>query len=47
MKIKDMANDINVALTMEDFMEALKNVSKSVSAAQLNEYQEWMDEFGA
>jgi katanin p60 ATPase-containing subunit A1 len=33
MNIKDHQNEINVALTMEDFTEALKNVSRSVSQA--------------
>ncbi len=31
LKIREVQNEINVALTMEDFKEAIKNVSKSVS----------------
>ena len=35
------------ALTVDDFLEAIRNVSKSVSQAQLDEYQQWMAEFGS
>ena len=31
LKIREVQNEINVALTMDDFKEAIKNVSKSVS----------------
>ncbi len=31
LKIREVQNEINVALTMEDFKEAIRNVSKSVS----------------
>jgi len=31
---------------MKDFLEALKNVSKSVSQENLDEYVKWMAEFG-
>lgn len=31
LKIREVQNEINVALTMEDFLEAIRNVSKSVS----------------
>jgi katanin p60 ATPase-containing subunit A1 len=31
MEIRDLQKDINVPLTMKDFLEALKNVSRSVS----------------
>lgn len=47
LKIREVQNEINVALTMQDFLEAIKNVSKSVSQAQLTEYSEWMAEFGS
>jgi SpoVK/Ycf46/Vps4 family AAA+-type ATPase len=33
---------VDIPLTMVDFKEAIKNVSKSVSQDQLNEYAEWM-----
>jgi SpoVK/Ycf46/Vps4 family AAA+-type ATPase len=32
---------------MEDFEEALKNISKSVSKENLEDYAKWMAEFGA
>ena len=47
MRIKEMQDEINIALTQSDFLEAIKNVQKSVSQDQLNEYQNWMAEFGA
>lgn len=47
LRIKEVQNEINVPLTMEDFREAIKNVSKSVSQAQLDEYAQWMAEFGS
>ena len=31
LKIREVQDEINVALTMQDFLEAIKNVSKSVS----------------
>ena len=31
LRIKEIQHEINIALTMSDFMEAIKNVSKSVS----------------
>ena len=31
MEIRDLQKDINVPLTMKDFLDALKNVSRSVS----------------
>ena len=31
MEIRELQKDINVPLTMKDFLEALKNVSRSVS----------------
>ena len=36
-----------MALKMEDFLEAIRNVSKSVSQSQLDEYSNWMAEFGS
>jgi SpoVK/Ycf46/Vps4 family AAA+-type ATPase len=32
---------------MQDLLDALKNISKSVNKSQLDEYQKWMDEFGS
>lgn len=33
--------------SMEDFEQAMKNVSKTVSAADLEKYDKWMSEFGS
>jgi katanin p60 ATPase-containing subunit A1 len=33
--------------TMEDFEQAIKNVSKTVSASDLEKYEKWMAEFGS
>jgi len=33
--------------SMEDFDQAIKNVSKTVSAADLEKYEKWMAEFGS
>jgi hypothetical protein len=32
---------------MDDFQEALKKVNKSVSSADIDRFQKWMEEFGA
>lgn len=40
-------DDLNLPLTQVDFDEALQKVSKSVSAADLEKYKQWMDEFGS
>ncbi len=40
--VKQMANEVNAPLVMTDFLEALKNVSKSVGPEQLAGYAEWM-----
>ena len=39
-------SELDVPITMEDFMDAIKNISKSVSQANLDEYAKWMKEFG-
>lgn len=46
-KLKDKKDDITRPLTMDDFIEALKNVQRSVNQDQLNQFQEWMNEFGS
>jgi len=33
--------------SMDDFEQAMKNVSKTVSAADLEKYEKWMAEFGS
>lgn len=45
--IADMAQEIDIPLTMADFEEAIHNIQKSVSAESLRQYDEWMKEFGA
>jgi katanin p60 ATPase-containing subunit A1 len=36
--LHQMQDEIDVPLTMEDFLEAIKNIQKSVSQEQLNQY---------
>lgn len=47
MKIQGMTEEIEAPLTMQDFMDACKNISKSVSEEQLNGYRDWMKQFGS
>jgi katanin p60 ATPase-containing subunit A1 len=42
-----LKNEINVPITQDDFITALKNVNKSVSNNDLKRYEKWMAEFGA
>ncbi|XP_028857891.1 katanin p60 ATPase-containing subunit A1-like [Denticeps clupeoides] len=47
-EIRNISRDeMHMPTTMEDFEVALKKVSKSVSAADLEKYQTWIDEFGS
>ena len=47
-EIKNLAKEeLNLPTTMEDFLTALKKVSKSVSAVDLEKYEKWMTEFGS
>ncbi|KAM3187891.1 Katanin p60 ATPase-containing subunit A1 [Hymenolepis weldensis] len=39
--------DLNLPTRMQDFEEAISRVSKSVSAADIEKYERWMQEFGA
>ena len=45
--LEEMKDDINVPLSMQDLFEACKNIQKSVGQESLNEYAEWMKEFGS
>ncbi|CDW77265.1 katanin p60 atpase-containing subunit a1 [Stylonychia lemnae] len=45
--IGNMAEEIDIPLTMTDFEEAIQNIQKSVSAESLKQYDAWMREFGA
>ncbi|TSL47561.1 Katanin p60 ATPase-containing subunit A1 [Bagarius yarrelli] len=40
-------DEMHLPTTMEDFEAALKKVSKSVSAADLEKYEKWIAEFGS
>lgn len=40
-------DEIDLPIAMSDFLEALKNISKSVSEEYLEEYKLWMAEFGS
>lgn len=50
LSITEIANiktdEIDIPITMKDFLDALKNISKSVSKDSLDEYAKWMAEFG-
>ncbi|VDD74032.1 unnamed protein product [Mesocestoides corti] len=39
--------DLNLPTRMRDFEEAISRVSKSVSAADIEKYEKWMQEYGA
>ena len=45
--IQKIQEEIDVPLSMEDFLEAIKNIQKSVSKDQLKDYAEWMKMFGS
>lgn len=48
--IEDIASrqsQIDIPISMEDFTQALKNISKSVSTEFLHKYGKWMKDFGA
>ncbi|KAK1805539.1 hypothetical protein P4O66_019843 [Electrophorus voltai] len=47
-EIRNISRDeMHMPTTMEDFQTALKKVSKSVSAADLEKYEKWIAEFGS
>ncbi|XP_030638411.1 katanin p60 ATPase-containing subunit A1 [Chanos chanos] len=47
-EIRNLSRDeMHMPTTMEDFETALKKVSKSVSAADLEKYEKWITEFGS
>ena len=39
--------ELDLPVTQEDFEEAAKKCNKSVSQKDLNQYEQWMQEFGA
>uniref|UniRef100_A0A8C4FGN0 Katanin p60 ATPase-containing subunit A1 n=1 Tax=Dicentrarchus labrax TaxID=13489 RepID=A0A8C4FGN0_DICLA len=47
-EIRNISRDeMHMPTTMEDFESALKKVSKSVSAVDLEKYEKWIEEFGS
>lgn len=47
-EIRNISRDeMHMPTTMEDFESALKKVSKSVSASDLEKYEKWIEEFGS
>merc|ERR1712173_70969 len=47
-KIRQMSQEeVDVPVTHQDFVEALKNVQKSVGTDDLQHFSDWMKEFGA
>uniref|UniRef100_A0A8C6WED1 Katanin p60 ATPase-containing subunit A1 n=1 Tax=Neogobius melanostomus TaxID=47308 RepID=A0A8C6WED1_9GOBI len=47
-EIRNISRDeMHMPTTMEDFESALKKVSKSVSASDLEKYEKWIQEFGS
>jgi len=47
LNIQSMECEIDVPLKMQDFLDAIKNIQKSVSKDQLKEYADWMKMFGS
>ena len=45
-ELAKMEKELDVPIEMSDFKAALKNISKSVSQENLEDYAKWMDEFG-
>lgn len=44
--MKKFEQEVNVPLTKQDFLEALKNVNKSVGKEDIKKYEVWMNQFG-
>jgi hypothetical protein len=45
-KIAKIKQEIDAPISMADFRGAMRNTSRSVSNADLGNYQNWMKEFG-
>ena len=45
--IDQLRKEIDVPVSMQDFTDALKNISKSVSQQNLDFYADWMKQFGS
>jgi len=46
-QIAQMKNEVNIPVMHSDFLEALKNVNKSVGTEDLQKFSDWMKEFGS
>lgn len=46
-KMQMLKDEVDVPVTQADFIEALKNVSKSVGTEDLQHFSDWMKEFGS
>lgn len=46
-KMQQLKDEVDVPVTQADFLEALKNVSKSVGTDDLQNFADWMKEFGS
>lgn len=40
-------NELDLPTTLEDFTEAIRKCSRSVSQQDLEKYKKWMEEFGS
>ena len=45
--LANMKQEVEAPLDMQDFIEAIQNIMKSVSQQSLDEYAAWMKEFGS
>lgn len=46
-KIQLLKDEVDVPVTQSDFLEAIKNVSRSVGSEDLQHFSDWMKEFGS
>jgi len=46
-QIQEKKDQLNVPISMQDFRDAISNISKSVGKDDLKEFVEWMKEFGS
>ena len=46
-RIQEIKMQAEMPLTMEDFVQSLKNIQKSVGQETLDDYAKWMAEFGS
>ena len=47
-EIKKLSKDeLNLPISMKDFLDAVKKINRSVSDDDLQKHQKWSDEFGS